>query len=305
MHPAPRATLGARLLRAAVFAAVCAVLSAVGHTVAACTAVPWWAVAAGFLVVFTVAAPLAGRPRSTARVVVALTAGQLGLHTLFGLAQQRAALPAGTAGGDAIVRTAATLVCGAGPGRLTHARALQILRDAGVRPADVLAASGGGTGGRGTGSVPSALADMAGMPGMHGMAGMSGVTTMPGMAGSSGLAALLPSLPMVLGHLLAALATGWLLRRGDLALLRIAELSAQSTQGLGEVRETLTDAARLRALRAALTLVRLLLAGLPGARSPRRRPVPSAYGIPPTPTTVALQHTVIRRGPPAALALAA
>ena len=37
----------------------------------------------------------------------------------------------------------------------------------------------------------------------------------------------LPSLPMLLAHLLAALAAGWLLRRGDIALLRLVRLSAQ------------------------------------------------------------------------------
>jgi hypothetical protein len=148
------------------------------------------------------------------------------------------------------------------------------------------------------------MANMPGMNGMSGTHGMTGMSDMPGMAGSSGLAALLPSLPMVLAHVLAALVTGWLLRHGDLALARIVRLSADGAQGLGEVRETLTDAAALRALRAALTLVRHLLAGLPGTRAPRR-PVPAAHAIPAKPPTVTLQHAVIRRGPPAALALAA
>ena len=37
---------------------------------------------------------------------------------------------------------------------------------------------------------------------------------------------------MLLGHLLAATAAGWLLRRGDLALLRLAELSAHGVAEL-------------------------------------------------------------------------
>ncbi|MCF3963373.1 hypothetical protein [Streptomyces fuscigenes] len=300
MLPPARAAVGARLLRAAVFAAVCAVLSAVGHGLAACAAVPAWTVAAAFLALFALSAPLAGRPRGTASTVAALTAGQLGLHVLFGLAQQRMSVSAG-AGGDVLVRTAATLVCGARPG-LTHAQAVRILTDAGIRPADVLAASGAAQGGNGAGH--GVLTGMADMPGMHGMASMAGMPGMPGMTGSSDLSGLLPSLPMVLGHLLAALATGWLLRRGDLALGRIVQLSAQGAQGLGEVTETLTDAAALRALRAAVALACHLLAGLPGATAPRR-PAPVAYGIPAKPPTVALQHAVIRRGPPAAVALAA
>jgi hypothetical protein len=100
----------------------------------------------------------------------------------------------------------------------------------------------------------------------------------------------MPSLPMLLGHVLAALAAGWLLRHGDLALLRLAELSAH---GVAHV-------ALVRSLRAALALVRALRAGLPGApeagpRLPRTDPI-----APPAPRTTALRHAVIRRGPPAA-----
>ncbi|MEW2548014.1 hypothetical protein AB0910_19970 [Streptomyces sp. NPDC047002] len=295
MNPALRAAVGARLLRAAVFAAVCAVLSAVGHAMAACASVPRWSVVAGFLLLLAAAAPLAGRTRSTAGTVAALAAGQLGLHALFGLAQQRAAAPA-PAGGDAVVRTAATLVCGAGHG-LSHAQALRVLTRAHISPESVTAASGGAAG-----TVSDTASAMPPMPGMAGMPGMGGGTG--SAAGWSWLAGLLPSLPMLLAHLLAALAAGWLLRRGDLALLRLCELSEQGAEGLGEVRETLTDAARLRSLRAALTLVRHLLAGLPGARVLPPGP-PLAHRIPAAPSAVALQHTVVRRGPPAAVALAA
>ncbi|MBT2443507.1 hypothetical protein J7E93_26120, partial [Streptomyces sp. ISL-36] len=102
-----------------------------------------------------------------------------------------------------------------------------------------------------------------------------------------------PDLPMLLGHLLAALATGWLLRRGDLALGRLVRLSAHGATGLAE-------AALVRSLRAALTLVRALLAGLPGvpAAGPRRPPR-TATDTPVPAGAEALQHTVIRRGPPA------
>ncbi|GAA3736954.1 hypothetical protein [Streptomyces tremellae] len=300
MNPVARAAVGARLLRAAVFAAVCAVLSAVGHAVAACASVPRWSVAAGFLLLFAAAAPLAGRTRSTAGTVAALAAGQLGLHALFGLAQQRAAAPA-HAGGDAVVRTAATLVCGAGHG-LSHAQALRVLTRAHISPGSVIAGPGGTDPGAASGTASDAASAMTNMPGMGDMPGMGGGAG--SATGWTGLAGLLPSLPMLLAHLLAALAAGWLLRRGDLALLRLCELSEQGAEGLGEVRETLTDAARLRSLRAALMLVRHLLAGLPGARVLPQGPPPT-HGIPPAPSAVALQHTVVRRGPPAAVALAA
>ena len=116
------------------------------------------------------------------------------------------------------------------------------------------------------------------------------------LSGAGSPASLLPSLPMLLGHVLAAIAAGWLLRRGDLALLRLMELSAHS----------MADGAFVRSLRAALALVRALRAGLPAAPEAGPRPPRTALLASPKPRTTALQHTVIRRGPPAAaLALAA
>ncbi|MFD7089691.1 hypothetical protein ACFV94_18115 [Streptomyces sp. NPDC059896] len=261
-----------RLLRAAVFTAVCVVLSATGHVLAACAPVPWWTLLLGFLGVFAVAAPLAGRARSTGSIVVALMGGQLGLHSLFGLGQQHLKVPVGT--DDALIRMAAKLVCGAGPASLSAVDAQRIVANAGISP------------------VGSTTAAHQHMPAAFGPAASNAAAA---TAAGEGL---LPSLPMVLGHLLAALATGWLLRRGDLALLRLSRLS---TQGIGEV----TDSAVLRALRAALALVRALRAGLPGVPAPRPRASHGSYRTPSPPAGEALQHTVIRRGPPAVFALAA
>jgi hypothetical protein len=261
--PVARAGAAPRLLRAAVFTAVCVVLSATGHVLAACAPVPWWTLLLGFLGVFAAAAPLAGRTRSTATVVASLTGGQLVLHSLFSLGQQRMVMPAGT--DSVLVRVVAKFFCGAGSGSLSHLDAGRIAVSAGVAP---------------TGHLSHQHMNM-------------GPGTSP-MAADGWL----PSLPMVLGHLLAALATGWLLRRGDLALLRLARLSAH---GIGEI----TDNAQLRALRAALALVQALLAGLPDVPVPASRaprPLPDA---PPAPAGEVLHHTVIRRGPPADFALAA
>lgn len=99
---------------------------------------------------------------------------------------------------------------------------------------------------------------------------------------------------MLAGHLLAALAAGWLLGRGDAALFRLVELSRRSA-----------EAAPIRPLRAALAFVRALGAGLPGSAT--RTPQDPRTGSDPAPCTgrEALHHTVIRRGPPVALALAA
>ncbi|MGW0812661.1 hypothetical protein ACWD00_05245 [Streptomyces viridiviolaceus] len=268
-----------RILRAAVFAAVCVVLAAAGHTLASCAGVPLWSLGAGFLGAVLVAVPLAGRERSLPGIAALLMAGQTALHTLFGLGQHgaTAAAASGTAspGGTgslsdaSLIQQAARLVCGTTAAAISPAQAQRILTDARVVP-DTAAHAGA------THHPADALS-----------------TT----AGSS--ASLLPSLPMLLGHVLAALAAGWLLRRGDLALARLVELSAHSAQSV-------TEGALVRALRGALALVRALRAGLPGAPGTGPRLPRTTFLVPPRLRTTALQHTVIRRGPPsAAFALAA
>ncbi|MFB6958335.1 hypothetical protein ACFCYB_15175 [Streptomyces sp. NPDC056309] len=275
--PRPRtapAGRGLRILRAAVFAAVCVVLAAAGHTLASCAAVPLWTLGAGFLGALVVVAPLAGRARSLPGIAALLVVGQTVLHGLFGMGQSgMGAMAMGSTGStgptgslpvlsDAeLVQQAARYVCGATAAAISPARAYRILVDAHAY------------GGAGTG--PSAPHHPAGSP-------------FPSAA-----AALLPSLPMLLVHVLAAVATGWVLRRGDLALLRLIELSAHGV----------AEAALVRSLRGALALVRALCAGLPTATGTGPRFRRTADSAPLTPHTAALQHTVIRRGPPAAAAL--
>jgi hypothetical protein len=250
-----------RILRAAVFAAVCVVLAGAGHAIASCDGIPLWTLGAGFLGVVAVTAPLAGRVRSQAGITGMLAFGQMVLHTLFGLGQHGTAavtssVPAG--GSDAaLVQQAARFVCGTTAAAISPAQAHRILTEARIQPS----------------------------PGAH--------THLPADAVSES-ASLWPSLPMLLGHVLAALAAGWVLRHGDLALLRLTQLSAQGV----------AEGALVRSLRAALALVRALRAGLPGAPAARPRPVCAARPAPPMPRTMALQHTVIRRGPPAATASA-
>ncbi|MET9576129.1 hypothetical protein ABZY30_11390 [Streptomyces massasporeus] len=252
-----------RILRAAVFAAVCVVLAGAGHALASCDGIPLWTLGAGFLGVAAVAAPLAGRVRSLAGITALLAVGQTVLHTLFGLGQHGTAavtssVPAG--GSDAaLVQQAARFVCGTTAAAISPVQAQKILTDARIQPP--------------TGTHTHLAAD-----------------AVPGSAAS-----LWPSLPMLLGHVLAALTAGWLLRHGDLALLRLTELSAQGV----------AEGALVRSLRAALALVRALRAGLPGAPEVHPCPAHTARPAPPMPRTMALQHTVIRRGPPAAPASAA
>ncbi|MEV0491199.1 hypothetical protein [Streptomyces atratus] len=270
--PDARAGAGLRLLRAAVFTAVCVALSAAGHALASCASVPWWTLLAGFLGVFAVVVALAGRERSLPSIAAALAGGQLALHTLFGLGTHSAsATPTQAAAGDSsLIRFAAGLVCGAGPAQLNAADAHRIVSDAGIDPATVTGMGHPSMAAAGTG--PTALAGP--------------------------LTDLLPSLPMLLGHLLAALATGWLLRRGEIALFRLARLSAYGAQQLAA-------GARLRALRAALVLVRALRAGLPDEAATGPRTLRTAADAPAPVTGDPLQHQVIRRGPPPVFTLAA
>ncbi|GGL99174.1 hypothetical protein GCM10010129_48520 [Streptomyces fumigatiscleroticus] len=271
-----------RFLRAAVFAAVCVVLAGAGHALASCATVPLWTLGAGFLGTVLLAAPLAGRRRSLPATAVLLAAGQTVLHTLFGLGQHgtgamsgvTGSLPSATAVSDAsLVAQAARLVCGSTAAAISPAQAHRILTDARLYP---------GTG------VPS---------GVHTGAMHHPADAMATTAGSS--VSLLPSLPMLLGHVLTAIAAGWLLHRGDLALARLVELSAHSAQSVAE-------GALVRSLRGALALVRALCAGLPATPEAGPRLPRTAEPAPPRLRVTALQHTVIRRGPPAAaLSLAA
>ncbi|MFJ9345092.1 hypothetical protein [Streptomyces sp. NPDC101237] len=274
-HPrAARTGSGLRLLRAVVFAALCVVLAAAGHTLASCATVPLWTLGAGFLGTLALVVPLTGRARTLPGIVALLALVQTTLHTLFGLGQQGAAamsagstssvtsmtsmpsMPGMSATDASLVERAARLVCGAGAAQISPAHAYKILSDA-----HLSTAAPGPSAGTGTGTAADA-------------------------AGVSGL--MLPSVPMLLGHLLAAVIAGWLLRRGDLALLRLIDLS---THGVAE-------GALVRSLRGALALACALRAGLvavPEAPVHGRR---ATWAEPPAPHTVALQHSVIRRGPP-------
>ncbi|MFI1681536.1 hypothetical protein [Streptomyces sp. NPDC020607] len=276
----PRDGADFRLLRAATFAAVCVALSAGGHVLASCAAVPLWTLGVGFLAVFAVALPLAGRARSLPGIAALLAAGQLGLHALFGLGQHGTAATSAAAGDASLVERAARLVCGAGAATITPAQAHRILTTAGLGPGGTGGSAGHQHGSSAAAAANTALDSMtAGAPGNGGMGSMGGM-------------GLMPSVPMLVAHLLAALAAGWLLRRGDLALLRLVRL-ADGAHGVAQ-------GALVRSLRSALTLVRALRAGLPGApettgpRAPR-----TALLVPAKPRTVALEDAVIRRGPPA------
>jgi hypothetical protein len=262
------------MLRATVFAAVCVVLAAAGHVLASSATVPLWSLGAGFLAVFAVAAPLAGRERAMPGIAAVLATGQTVLHTLFGLGQHGgttmgsamgSAMESSTGSGMAmtdtsLVERAARLMCGATAAAISPAQAQKILADARIDP---------------------------------GMTQSTHHTTDAVSATAASSMSALPSLPMVLGHVLAAVAAGWVLRRGDMALLRLIRLSAHGV----------AEGALVRSLRAALALVRALRAGLPGTPGTTPRTPRPALLAPPKPLTTTLQHTVVRRGPPSSTSL--
>ncbi|MGW1377837.1 hypothetical protein ACWD6P_26685 [Streptomyces sp. NPDC002446] len=287
--PAARAAADLRLLRAAVFTAVCVALSAAGHMIASYATVPLWTLGIAAGLVFAVAAPLAGRERSLPGIAAGLAVGQLALHSLFAWGQvpvsaasrmgDMAGMATGSGGAGtgglpdaAAIALVRHMTCGLGAGRMDGDQARRILGSGGFDAASVAGAT----------------------PAGHATAGGTA-------AGDLGMAhCLTPSLPMLLWHLLAALAVGWLLRRGEAALWRLVRLSAPAAYAL-------TVEALVGAVRAALALVRALITGLATAHDDALRASVSYGDDKPGPEDPALHHSVVRRGPPslAALALAA
>lgn len=270
--PTARAAADLRLLRAAVFTAACVTLSAAGHMAASLATVPLWTLGLAAVAVFAVAAPLAGRERSLPGIAAGLAVGQLALHALFAMGQHPMPALSGRASGlsdQAAVALARHLTCGLEGVRLDGSTARQLLGPGGM---DLAGAAG--------------LVDAGGHP--------MGGADVPMMAHC-----LAPSLPMLLGHLLAALGLGLLLRRGEAALWRLVRLSAPAAREVAA-------RALVGAVRRSLALVRTLLAALGTAQEECLR-APSAYGDEHSPRDPALQHSVIRRGPPTVgrLALAA
>lgn len=254
-----------RLLRAAVFTAVCVTLSAAGHAVAAGGhGLPLWSLGTACAVVFACTVPLAGRERSLPGIAALLATGQIVLHTLFSCAQQ--AIPHGARGDNAGVREfAGRLMCNGPPAtQLTDAQARRTLADAGLTVHQAQRA----TGDHPTGAPDSALACL--------------------RTAADAVLSLLDG-PMLLGHAAAALVLGWLLRRGEAALWRLVRLSARSAAATG--------AAPLRALRRAAAYVAALNSGLlPHAPA---RTFTAGRHEKTAPPTVLLHHSVHRRGPPA------
>ncbi|WP_146022222.1 hypothetical protein [Streptomyces sp. CB02959] len=202
-----------RCVRAAVFAAVCVVLSAAGHAVMSGPAIPGWALAAAAVAVFVCAGLAAGRERSLPVIAGGVLACQGGLHVFFSWAQG-IVTPAQVPGKAAA--WADLLLCGhpgpAGSTPFLDRPMRQVVRAAGMdwgSPPVSRPAGGPARGGSPAGAMHSMPA-MHPMIGMHSMAGMRTMTAMHHA-----------DVGMLAAHLLAGLVCAWWLHRGERALFAL------------------------------------------------------------------------------------
>ncbi|MBO8195684.1 hypothetical protein ITI46_29135 [Streptomyces oryzae] len=275
-----------RLLRAAVFAAVCVTVSAAGHLLAADTVLPFTTLALGFGCVFVIAVALAGRERSLPGIVGLLSLGQIALHLVFsvGAGSQHGHAGAASAAGrepGGVRALAGKLLCNDSAMGMSEPEARRIVARAGLDPDAGSTAAAGGTGG---------AAEHVAHAGHHAVALSFPDTPLDCLREAARAAAGMCEVPMLLGHLCAGLLLGWMLRRGEAALWRLVRLSYDAAAAADELVAAL-------ALRTALAYVRALHSGLlPWA------PVRSGFERPDDetpPRPLLLQHSVHRRGPPA------
>ncbi|MEV0115249.1 hypothetical protein AB0H77_18675 [Streptomyces sp. NPDC050844] len=191
--------------RAAVFAAVCVLLAALGHVMMSGSPVSWWALGAGTVGAGGAAWALAGRERGLPAVVSLAVAAQAALHSGFSLAQT---LATPRTGGTSLVRQ--------------WVRNVLCLPSADMGSMDMGSMGSMGSMGGGTGDGSAMSSAMTGMQHMQhgehmqhmGDAGQAAAHMhhMGGMSPTGMLAA----------HLLAALLCGLWLAHGERAVFRIA-----------------------------------------------------------------------------------
>ncbi|MEU6772626.1 hypothetical protein [Streptomyces sp. NPDC046759] len=178
----------ARAIRAAVFAAMCVLLAALGHVLMSGSDVPTWALAAGGAVTGAVGWCLAGRERGLPVIVTVVVAAQTVLHEAFSHAQSTS----GSSGGFTSVDMSGMGSMGTGSMPM---------------------------GSMGTGSMPTGSMDMGAMP--MDRTGMSPMDHMGhSMDGGSS------SFGMLAAHLLAAVLCGLWLAYGEKAAFRIMRATA-------------------------------------------------------------------------------
>ncbi|MDJ0382956.1 hypothetical protein [Streptomyces sp. G-G2] len=183
MSPAPAPL---RRTRAAMFAAVCVALAALGHAYMSGHDLPVPGLLAAFGVTGALAWWAAGRRRGSAAIGGALLVVQGALHLLFSAVGEPHAPPP--------TAHAPTDMSGMDHGALTAA--------APITAADPMA-------------TMDAMPGMGSMPGVDGMGGMEGMGAMAALGGHGGLG-------MIAAHVLAALFCALWLARGEAAVFRLA-----------------------------------------------------------------------------------
>ncbi|MEV6264682.1 hypothetical protein AB0M42_28585 [Streptomyces sp. NPDC051784] len=199
-----------RVARAAMFAAVCVVLAALGHVLMSGTQLPWPVTALALLGTGVVGWAFAGSERRR-RTVIALTlAVQACLHLAFTLAQSAANEPVASGARTMSPEDwARHLLCG-DPSPEAAARAYELAVRTGLAPGGPMHEHG-------------AMAhDMAGAAGSSAMTGLAGMHQMGGMSGAA-------SWGMLAAHLLAALLCGVWLAQGERAMFRVLRAVADRT----------------------------------------------------------------------------
>ncbi|MDH6574459.1 hypothetical protein [Kitasatospora sp. MAP5-34] len=254
-----------RMLRAAVFAALCVALAATAHVTMSDAGLPAYVLVAASAGTVGATWLLADRRRGLAVVGGWMVAVQAALHLFFEAAAPMGG-PAGRLGYSALDLVNHLLLCG--PGQASTGMAPDEVAPAAGLNADVLSVS---------------VVDST--PDMQGLSGMPDMTTMPGMpgmtrAGSMGLTHGM-SVGMLFAHLLAALACALLLWRGEAAVAGLFELLCA----------------------AAGAVVPVLLLFVPCRREPTPRCRPAAHRRARLPRPVLLLHTLVRRGPPSVFAV--
>ncbi|WP_371578392.1 hypothetical protein [Streptomyces sp. NBC_01314] len=113
---------GSRTTRAAMFAAVCVLLAALGHVMMSGSHVPWWAMAAGAAATGAVGWCLAGRERGLPLITSVVVAAQTALHSGFELAQPSGPMAANgpTGSMSSTVSTGSTDLMDMGSAHMIH-----------------------------------------------------------------------------------------------------------------------------------------------------------------------------------------
>ncbi|MFC9232695.1 PE-PGRS family protein [Streptomyces decoyicus] len=198
----------ARAARAVIFAAVCVTTAALGHALMSHAPLPWWALLAAFCATAAAAWWPAGRERGALVIIGSTVLTQLGLHSLFGLAQTGSdnRTGHGSSAGD----WAAQFLCdtsGAAPTPASREAVIRLLHRSGLGPGHThLPPTHSGEGG-----------------GMGHMSAMSGAMDHMPMQQTHH-----NSIGMLLAHTLAAVLCGLWLWRGEAAAFRLGRSLAAS-----------------------------------------------------------------------------